>query len=115
MKLYLQLIFVLLSSIFLTGCSSSDRTNISKPFFLGEIEVLICKRPYTSSENCFISNAFSNGDEITKIMFSNGGYIDMKDTECSITAVGEHPVCLVWDQQDNTWDIFEKNINVDSL
>ena len=117
MKLALLLILVgsFLSACTISNVNTTDRTIRNRPFFLGESEVLVCKRPYYENSSCFVGRAFSNGDEITTISFPNGGYVKAKDTECNVTAIGNHPVCLVWDQQDNTWDIFEININVDVL
>ena len=95
---------VILLSLLLAGCNRQD---FSQPWFKGTETNLVCKRPYTHNSDCYSLQTTSDGEVITRIIFTNGGHLTAVDSVCYEGASDYNfdQFCSVWDKEDNIWDV----------
>ncbi len=92
------------------GYNHFIKTDYSKPWFKGEALVHVCKVPYYSLSDCYLTSVTSDGTEIIQINFSNGGYLVNQGGECYEAAAdptfnNDKRVCTLNDDDGNRWDI----------
>ena len=104
MRIIILSILLIIIAVSVSGCSINPHEK--KPFFHGTKTMMVCKRPYSSNNECYNLNVRNDGDEAMVVYFENGGEITLEEIYCTETVYDEN-ICQGKDQEGNTWDVLE--------
>lgn len=83
-----------------------SKPDYSKPWWTGREIVKACKVPYYSVNSCYTLPVDSNGEEITRLNFNNGGYFEIYNSECheAASSYNYKQFCTFIDNDGTRWD-----------
>jgi hypothetical protein len=96
------------------GYGIITKKDYSKPWWTGTELVYACKTPYYNISSCYKLRVTSNGEEITRLDFNNGGYFIIDNSECVEAAKDLYnydQFCSFFEEDGTRWDVLPSHAN----
>lgn len=84
------------------------------PFWKGTEIVQACKKPYYSTDSCYILNVTLLENKTAQINFNNGGHIIVYGLNCwfsGMVTIPRFTFCRSNDSEGNQWDLIPISVN----